>query len=121
MRQTSIDAYNAIKREGLLSRVRWAVYDFLYKKGPLTGAQIHAALSKGKSDSGGTYTSRLSELRKINVVYEVRKTTCPLTGRRAILWDVTDRMPIKFSKPIREKCKSCNGKGYVESAQGRLF
>lgn len=121
VRQTSAETYRQIQANGLLGRVRFMVYDLLYAQGPLTAAQVHSLLSKQhKYDHGGTYTSRLSELRNIGVVRELGTCKCPLTGRTVILWDVTDKLPIKFEKPVREKCKACEGRGYIESTQARF-
>lgn len=120
IRQTSLEAYRQIQSEGLLSRVRFDVYSILFREGPLTMADIHKRLSSGRSVSGGTYTSRLSELERIGVIREVKRVKCPITGRTATLWDVTDKLPIKLEKSKRLKCKSCNGKGYLETQQARF-
>ena len=43
--------------------------------------------------------SRLSELRSVGAVYEVGTRRCSVTGHNVILWDVTDRLPLK-AKPV---------------------
>lgn len=120
LRQTSLEAYRHIESEGLLSRVRFEVYSILFHHGPLTMADIHKRLSKGRSVSGGTYTSRLSELERMGVIREVKRVKCPITGRTATLWDVTSSLPIKFEKPKKLKCKACDGKGFHLTEQSRF-
>lgn len=121
IRETSREAYRQIKNEGLLSRVKFEVYKVVCKFGPLTAAEVHKILSRGVSDSGGTYTSRLSELRDIGVIRELPKVPCPLTGRMAYQWEDTGKLPVKWEKPKTEKCKTCKGTGRVTTQQARLF
>lgn len=99
VRQTSIDAFNAIKDSGLLSTRRWQVYEYLFKNGPCTAKQVTGNLRSGLQDSGG-YNTRLSELRRMGVVQEVGKVECPESGHNVILWDVTDKMPKKLHKDL---------------------
>lgn len=121
MRATSLQAYHQIRDEGLLSKTRFAVYEVLVLNGPLTMAQIHKVLSGSRSVSGGTYTSRLSELREMGVIQVAKRITCPVTGRRAILWEATGDLPVRYEKPRRTRCEHCKGKGHIIEAQGRLF
>lgn len=123
-RQTSIEAYNVIKENGLLSKRRWEVYDVLFHNGPLTAGEIGKHMSgyrSAVSTADRNIHARLSELKKFGVVFEVRERICSITGMTVIECDVTDRLPIKLEKPKRIKCKTCNGKGYLESAQTKLF
>lgn len=101
MRQTSIEAYNKIKENGLLSKARLSVYETLYKYGPLTGGEIfnaHPDLYGTHHIVKGSVCARLTELRRSGVVQEVGKRVCGITGRRAITWDVTPKLPVKFSR-----------------------
>lgn len=106
IRNTSVDAYITIKNNGLLSAKRWIVYHILFEHGPLTGMEVRA---------------RLNELRALSVAEEQGVRVCSVTGMRVILWDVTQRLPVKFDTPNRHKCKSCGGKGYIETTQGKLL
>ena len=92
-RQTSIDAYNEIKNNGLLTNLKWKVYSCLYENGPMTGNELNSVLNS-KANSG-VYTTRLSELERIGVVCTKGKKKCEITGFAALSWDVTDKMPIK--------------------------
>lgn len=122
-RETSIEAYREIERSGLLSLRRWQVYKIVFENGPMTGLQV---IKKFREEArvfsnSGTVNTRLSELRDRKVVREIGKTVCPVSGRVAILWDVTKALPIKFEKPSRHKCKTCNGTGYITERQAKLF
>ena len=92
-RQTSIDAYNAIKENGILSARRWEAYDELYRRGPLTGQE----LARNTRTPG--MWKRCSELAKAGVVQEVGTRICEVTGQHAIIWDVTSFIPTKDHPP----------------------
>jgi hypothetical protein len=89
-RQTSIETYRAIEAEGLLSELRFKVYQMVFKHGPMTGNQI---IELAPHKNSGAYTTRLSELRELGCVYEVKVAPCPVTGRNVIWWDVTANLP----------------------------
>ena len=95
-RRTSYETYLQIKSGGLLSRTRWLVYEWLYRRGPATGAEVNYYLThrynSGDRRQAG-YHKRLSELKDKGVVYEVEERICQITGRNAIAWDVTDKLP----------------------------
>lgn len=119
-RQTSSDTYHAIKDNGLLSDLRFRVYDILYHHGPLTQME-----SCRKNDEPGiqdrSLMPRFAELERFGVIRAIRERPCSITGRMVLEWDVTDKLPVKFDKEIRHKCKACDGKGYVIEQQSRLF
>ena len=91
-RQTSIDCYNQIKAEGLLSNLRFRVSEWLYDNGPATAQEITTGLAKGSQDHG-SFSTRLSELRNHGVVRECGIVISKTTGRKVIEWDVTDNLP----------------------------
>lgn len=96
-RDTSIEAFNKIRDNGLLSKRRMQVYEYLFEHGPCTAKQVTGNLRQGLQDSGG-YNTRLSELRRMGVVKEVDKIVCPESGQKVILWDVTSNMPTEIHK-----------------------
>ena len=96
MRQTSILAYEAIKASGKLSDMRWRVYDFLYKNGPLTGRELDAKMAS-PNETRTSYHKRLTELERMGLVCIVTERNCHVTGHMAIEWDVTDK---KEPKPL---------------------
>ena len=123
VRQTSIEAFHTIKNNGLLSKRRWEVYEFVFHHGPVTCRQTvkHIAKDKGESVSitYSSYSSRFSELERMGVIREIGTTLDPETNNTVILWDVTDKLPVKPKPSDKIKCTYCNGKGYIE--QGKLF
>lgn len=119
-RRTSIETYHAIKDNGLLSELRWRVYDLLFHHGPLTQME----LCRKNADPGVQDRSlmpRFAELEKMGVIEVIGERICTITGRMVLVWDVTDRLPVKWDKPKRQKCKSCDGQGYITEQQARLF
>ncbi len=95
VRETSRATYHQIKDEGLLSKRRFEVYQVLFKNnGPMTYSEIVMKFRQRKEfATSSTYQARLSELRDLGVVYEVKEDKCPLTGRHVIFWDVTAKLP----------------------------
>lgn len=103
MRQTSIDAYNKIKNDGLLSRARFQVYDILFNYGPLTAGEVFEIgqrQSFGHLLVKGSICARITELFESGVVAEVGVKNCRFTGHSATLWDVTDKTPIPLKRPV---------------------
>jgi hypothetical protein len=102
IRRTSIDAYNQIRAEGLLGRLQWIVYQWLYVRGPCTGGELMQSYRRENPDAKNSmiqnFEKRLSELRHLGVAYEIDRRPCTITGRRCIVWDVTDALPSKPDK-----------------------
>lgn len=120
IRKTSIEAYNTIKDNGLLSERRWQVYDILFRNGPMTGGEVFQLMKKQYSvmaPTNSNVTTRLGELRNMGAAQELGRRVCTVSGMTVILWDVTDRLPVKLERSTRTKCKSCGGKGYHETTQ----
>ena len=104
-RQTSIDCYNQIKSEGLLSKKRLQVYEILLENGCLTGTEI-SILFKQKhfsSNHSEGIRNRITELFDRDVVYEKGIVECKTTGRKVIQWDLTDKLPIKITSSNKTK------------------
>ena len=98
-RQTSIDCFNKIKQEGLLSKRRLEVYEAILKNAPCT---TNEALKDVHSGSHGV-GSRTTELRDAGVIYEKDVRPCMVTGRNVIEWDLTDRLPVNIKKSTKTK------------------
>lgn len=107
VRQTSIEAYHKIKNEGLLSKRRFQIYESLFLADkPLTATQIANRLECSKSPSVGINVhARLGELRSLGVICECSLTKCPITKQTVILWDVTNKLPVKPNKKITHSRK----------------
>lgn len=90
-RETSIEAYNHLKETGVLSKRRFQVYHEVFRNGPITAGEV---FKYGDSHNvvKGSVCARLTELREMGLVKEVGERICRLTGKTAILWDVTSRM-----------------------------
>jgi hypothetical protein len=97
MRQTSIDCYNQIKAEGLLSKRRLEVYEAILKSAPCSSGE---AFSKMLTSSNVISQSRarFTELRELGVIYEIGVKKCSITNRNVIEWDLTDEIPADTEK-----------------------
>ena len=98
-RQTSIDCYNQIKRDGSLSKMRFEVYSALLSLSkPSTTREVYETMNVIKQEA-----TRFTELRKLGVIYEVQNRKCTITGRTSIEWDLTDRLPIDIKNSNKTK------------------
>ena len=98
IRQTSIDCYNKIKQEGLLSKRRLQVYESIYNYAPCTASEVFKEKNLKTNQSG-----RFTELRDLGVIYEKGERTCSITGKNVIEWDLTDRLPVNIKNPNKTK------------------
>ena len=99
-RQTSIDCYNQIKAEGLLSKLRLEVLEAILHSAPCTSAEA----MQGRLNSTNVLSqsrARFTELRDLGVIYEKGIRKCSVTGRKAIEWDLTDNLPNNTKPPKR--------------------
>ena len=91
-RQTSIDCFNQIQAQGLLSKRRLEVLETILQSAPCTSSE---AITNAKVKFGVFgVSSRFTELRDLGVIYEKGIKKCTITGRNVIEWDLTDRLPI---------------------------
>lgn len=103
IRQTSIDCYNQIKEEGLLSKRRLEVYLAIMKKAPCTSSEAMVG-NLSSTNILSQSRARFTELRELGVIYERSERKCKITGRNVIEWDLTDRLPknIKLSNNAKK-------------------
>lgn len=95
-RHTSSDVYHQIKEEGLLSKMRFQVYEALQKmSGPATAREIFATMNVDKMEP-----TRLTELRNWGVIKESGTRECKITGRIVIQWEITGNLP---TEPVKKK------------------
>lgn len=118
MRETSIQVFHQIEAEGLLSKMRFMVYSIVVNKGPLTIAEASKYVPLIDSRS---ISPRFAELERVGCIAAIGRKICSVTGREVILWETTNKLPVKLEKPERHKCKTCDGKGYTEETQAKLF
>lgn len=94
MRQTSINCYNTIKANGLLSKRRLEVLAAILKNAPCTSSEAMVG-SLNSTNVLSQSRARFTELRKAGVIYEKGEKKCSVTGHKVIEWDLTDKLPIK--------------------------
>lgn len=106
IRDTSIEVYHQILAEGLITKREQEVYDALFRFGPLTGKEIvKVARMSGSTGQSDSLVPRLAQMREKEVVREVGERKCSVTGRNAILWDVTSKLPKKAQQGCAVKMK----------------
>jgi hypothetical protein len=98
VRQTSINCFNQIKKEGLLSKRRLEVYEAIFKNAPCTTNEALKDIYSGSHGVG----SRTTELRDCGVIYEKGIRKCAITGRNVIEWDLTDNLPKELKRSNRK-------------------
>ena len=106
-RQTSIECYNKIKEQGLLSNMRFKVYEAILKKAPCTSGEAFATMTT-KENQISQSRARFTELRELGVIYEKGEKKCSITGRSVIEWDLTDRLPVNVKNPNKTKKQRLN-------------
>lgn len=111
-RQTSIEVFKQIRDNGLLSKRRMEVYEIVFNHGPMTSNETfdYSELN-GIDGYRHNANARMTELRELGVVYEAGTKQCSKSGNTVILWDVTDKLPVKPERKITkdEKLKSLVG------------
>jgi len=128
-RYTSDQAYEEIRAKGLLGRRQLQVYSVLRKHGPMTAGELYKIAREQYQQfdlpANSNIHTRLGELRDRGVAKELPARKCKVTNKLAIEWQSTNDLPKpllqNFEKEHTETCKQCRGKGYVVTAQARLF
>jgi hypothetical protein len=87
MSYTSSAAYFQIEANGLLSRMRWIVYNDLAVNGPSTAGEVTSRLI-GAHVGNPSYHRRLSELEELKVAHRTGTRPCSVTGYDAEIWEV---------------------------------
>jgi len=87
VKMTSRDTFNMIQGNRMLSEWRAEVHRWIYFHGPCTAMEVEVGLANKNANK------RTSELRDRGVIRELRRGPCPVTGRRAIFWVVTGKLP----------------------------
>ena len=93
IKQTSLEAYDAIKANGTLSQMRFRAYSIVRFYGPITGLELNM---KGTGTQRHSLHKRLSELEALGIVEVVGNRRCRVTGRKVEEWDITDEVPASF-------------------------
>ena len=101
VRQTSINCYNQIKSEGLLSRLRLLTYSAMLYSAPCTAGELQEYIEKNGVGVKHAW-KLLSQLRDLGVIHERGERLCGITGRNVIEWDLTDELPINTKTPTKK-------------------
>jgi hypothetical protein len=105
-RQTSSEAYRYLIENDILGKRQLEVYTTLYRYGALTANEVFN-LIKTTTNRNFRFDSntraRFTELRNMDLIEEMGTRVCSITGRKVILWQVTNRMPKKLTKSIEEE------------------
>ena len=101
IRQTSIDAYNQIIKDGSLVKLKLKIYKSIMDNEGLTSAEMHYSYFPYKQIS--TVRARYTELHKLGCIDSLETRRCSVTGYRTSTWTLTDAQPRKevynFDKP----------------------
>lgn len=96
MRETSLQAWESMRDSKLLPEARLRMLLGVIYGEPCTAREAVKAYEDKHGErtlSGGW--KRISELERLGVIEEVERRPCSITGRRAIVWRVTGRLPEK--------------------------
>ena len=96
---TSLKALRIIEANGSLTFAKRAVYAHLVFNGPMTAGELTAQM-KPPNQTNPSYHKRLSELEALGVVHRIGTRPCKITGHNAIVWEVTDNLPVE--KPTKK-------------------
>jgi hypothetical protein len=101
-RQTSIDCYNQIKANGLLSKLRLRALNAMLYSSPCTAGELQSHIDRNQIQVKHSW-KLLSQLRDLGVIYEKGIRKCNVTGKNVIEWDLTDKLPLKDKAPVVTK------------------
>jgi hypothetical protein len=91
LRGTSKLAYEQIKAEGLLSKLRFLVYESIVLNGPATSKEVTKLYLP--SLERDTVSPRMVELEALGVIRAAGERPCRVSGRMAVEWAATENLP----------------------------
>lgn len=105
-RQTSTEAFDAIRASGILGERTWQTYATLFKHGPMTQAECWQKITLAGSVQQRSVTPRFAQLiRKgfirylVDLDFKPLKRKCAVSGKLCMVWDVTDAaVPVAEAK-----------------------
>ncbi len=98
MRETSLQAYADLVRDGRISKQQLLAWTVLQMNGPLTGRELER-----EAEHRGLW-KRLSELQKLGLVVVDSPRTCSVSGKWAVTWRIGGPLelpPKRKGKPRR--------------------
>lgn len=112
-RQTSASAFAAVQSCGYVGRKQREIYAYLYRYGPLTTNELFHGIYGTTEINQPNVHARLSELREMEAVRECGAKACSITGNTVILWDVTDKVPVKMVKRLSYKAQLKEAQDFI--------
>ena len=100
-------AYRKIREDGLLSRLRFAVYKIIYEfdaEDGMTSGELDREMSRHGSWTRSA-SPRLNELVTLEVITELPMRKCRETGQTVIAYRVTEKLP--NTDRLKERRPSC--------------
>ena len=123
-RETSRQAYRELIEGGQLAATNRAVYKHLFKYGPTTQKKTERFLG----DRTYTIRPRFAQLERMGLITLAGQTVCQETGKKNLLWDVTDRVkPIELpnrpllKKQILDRIQVLNSRMWVDDQKNELL
>jgi len=113
IQRTSLEVYHRIKSEGLLSQLRFEVYEILFRHGPLTAGEVWSRYFRERRQRS-SISARMSELERRGAIVVHEARACGYTGNTSIAWRTTNNIPSEIDTETKIKCDHCNGKGYIK-------
>ena len=108
IRETSREAYHHALDNGSIGRREKLICSLLYDQGPMTANSVSAYIRHqiGGSSAIDTNTcARMTKLRDMGALVEVGQVQDPISGRRVILWDITENQPVRLIQRESNKQK----------------
>jgi DNA-binding Lrp family transcriptional regulator len=100
IRETSIEAYEYLVDSGTLAEMNRIVYKHLWHHGPTTQKKTE----RYYNDRTYTLRPRFAQLEKMGLIKSIGSEPCEETGRKNLLWDVTDRVfPINSESEAKSR------------------
>lgn len=117
-RETSREAYEKIKANGLLADLMFTVYETIVNHAE--GLTIKETCMKLPHIPETSVSPCFARLEERGVITAMAKRPCSITGNNALNWVSTGNLPTKFEKKVRVKCPHCEGNGFIETQQGKF-
>ena len=116
VRETSKAALLRVISSGVLGEMQKLVYEALHNHGPCTANELYIQLSRRRATNQANIPTRLGELRAMGSVVEKSKRKCSVTGQTVLVWECTDRVPIKLAKEKSKKDQIAELKAMLKEA-----
>ena len=93
VRETSIQVYKQIEASGLLAKQELEVLSAFANHGPATARENDVRCGIAEVVLGRSLQPTITRLVSMDVLCEVGKRPCTVTGRTVLVYDMTGRLP----------------------------